>query len=162
MTRAVIRTLAALGLGLLIACESPSNDRAAPPAVAPAMQLIAGGDTLTMNNQSAAVVANGLVFTAGIIGMDPRTMRFAATDIDGQAHQAFVNLRNALQASGSDMQHIVKLTVHLSRPEHFQPMNRLYLEFMDGHEPARTIVGFQPWSEDFLIQLDAVARVPAD
>jgi enamine deaminase RidA (YjgF/YER057c/UK114 family) len=56
---------------------------------------------------------------------------------------------------------IIQLTVHLSRAEHFQPMNAVYLEFMEGHTPARTILGFQPWDENFLIQLQAVAHLSA-
>lgn len=148
----VVRVTALLALFGQAACSAPTPT---PPRA-----MIAGGDTLTMPNQAAAVVADGIVYTSGIIGMDPGTMRFVSAEIEGQALQAFVNLERTLAAAGARTQDITQLTVYLSRIEHFQPMNEVYMEFMGNHRPARTIVGFEPWDPKFLIQIQAIAHIP--
>lgn len=62
---------------------------------------------------SQAVVANGMVFTAGQIPFIPETMEIKEGDIKVQTKQALLNLKQVLLAAGSDFDLIVKTTVFL-------------------------------------------------
>lgn len=124
------------------------------------LRIISGGNTLTMDHQAAGVISNGLLFTSGIIGMDPETRKYASLEIEGQARQAFENLKAVLEKAGTSPSNVVQITVYLAGIEYFQPMNAMYIEVFGEHTPARTIMGFTPWDENFLIQLEAVAAVP--
>ena len=59
---------------------------------------------------SQAVVANGMLFASGQLGIDPATGDFAGTDFRSQAEQAVKNVAAILQAAGTDASHVVKTT----------------------------------------------------
>ena len=62
---------------------------------------------------SQAIKANGFVFTAGQIPLDPKTMQIVAGGIQEQTKQSLLNLNQVLIASGSDFSKVVKTTVFL-------------------------------------------------
>ncbi len=68
---------------------------------------------------SQAVVANGLVFCAGQIPLDPATGNIVEGGIAEQTHQVLKNLRAVLKAAGSDLDQAVKTTVFLKSMDSF-------------------------------------------
>src|SRR3712207_8145069 len=62
---------------------------------------------------SQAIVANGFVFTAGQIPLDPAAMQMVEGDIAAQTEQVMKNLRAVLKEAGADLQTVVKTTVFL-------------------------------------------------
>ena len=80
----------------------------APAAVGPYSQGVRLGD---------------FVFTAGQLGIVPGTKDFAGPDIESQTRQALENVKAVLEASGSCLQHVVKVTVFLQDIEEFSRMN---------------------------------------
>ena len=62
---------------------------------------------------SQAIKANGFVFTAGQIPLDPKTMEVVEGGIQEQTRQSLMNLEQVLKASGSDFSKVVKTTVFL-------------------------------------------------
>ena len=75
---------------------------------------------------SQAIVANGLVFCAGQIPLDPTTGDLVAGGIAEQTHQVLKNLRAVLKAAGSDLDRAVKTTVFLKSMDSFAAMNEVY------------------------------------
>ena len=63
---------------------------------------------------SQAVVANGMLFASGQLGIDPATGDFAGADFRSQAEQAVKNVAAILKAAGTDASHVVKTTVFLT------------------------------------------------
>ncbi len=123
--------------------------------------LTEGEGLLVMDNQAGVVVTDdGLIFTAGITGMDPATRRFVSADPAAQMHQAMRNLEAALRAAGAGIEHVVQVRLHVASLDDYRAANPVYLEFMRGHRPARTIVGFTPWDARFRLQIEAVAKRP--
>jgi len=58
---------------------------------------------------SQAVAANGFVFTAGQLGLDPATRQLVAGDVTEQTRQALKNLTAVLAAAGCNLSDVVKL-----------------------------------------------------
>ena len=84
--------------------------------------------------------AGDLVFTAGQLGIVPGTNDFAGPDIESQTRRALENLKAVLEAGGSCLEHVVKVTVFLQDIEEFSRMNQVYAEFFVENPPARSAV----------------------
>ena len=61
---------------------------------------------------SQAIEVNGMVYTSGIIPVDPATGNIPEGSV-AQAEQAFLNMKNLLEAAGTDISQVVKTTVFI-------------------------------------------------
>ena len=89
---------------------------------------------------SQAVVANGMLFASGQLGIDPATGEFAGADFRSQAEQAVKNVAAILNAAGTDASHVVKTTVYLTNMENFAILNEVYSTLFEAPFPARSAV----------------------
>ena len=108
---------------------------------------------------SHAVVANGFVFVSGQIPVAPGG---GATEVVGdtmqqQTRQVLRNVQTILEAAGSSLDRVVKVTVLLARPDLYKEMNEAYAEFFPGAKPARSMVRFGADIPGVLLAVDAVA-----
>lgn len=102
------------------------------------------------------IEANGFVFTV-TVPRDPRTLAIPDS-FEGQARQAFDNLRAVLSAAGLDVPDVVKLTVYLSDMQNWEQMNSVYMEYIDAERPpCRCTVQVARMNNDYMIELDAIA-----
>ena len=104
-----------------------------------------------------AIAANGFVYTAGQIPLDPKTGNFVAGGIKEQTRQVLKNLKAVLEASGSSMHRVVKSTVFLKNIADFGAMNEVYAEYLGETKPARSAVAVAELPRDALIEIDLVA-----
>ena len=74
-------------------------------------------------------------------GVDPATGRLAGVDVASQTHQILTSFDVMLRSVGSDLDHVVHVTVFLKEMADFDAMNRAYVESMGDHRPARTVIG---------------------
>ncbi len=111
---------------------------------------------------SQGVQANGLIFTAGQLGLDPQTGKFAGEDVAAQARQAMQNLQAILEAAGSGLEHIIKTTIFLQDMADFQAVNAIYGECFTATPPARSTVAVAGLPLGGLVEIEAIALVPAD
>lgn len=110
---------------------------------------------------SQAVVANGLVFCAGQIPLDPATGDIVEGGIAEQTHQVLKNLRAVLKAAGSDLGQAVKTTVFLKSMDSFAAMNEVYglPEYFGSATPARSTVEVARLPRDVMVEIEVVALV---
>jgi 2-iminobutanoate/2-iminopropanoate deaminase len=108
---------------------------------------------------SQAVISGNLVFTAGQIALSPQTGEFTAKDVAGQTKQVLENLTAVLNAAGTDLAQVVKTTVYLTAPEHFKPMNEVYMKFFIENPPARSAVFVKALPKNALVEIEAIARL---
>jgi 2-iminobutanoate/2-iminopropanoate deaminase len=108
---------------------------------------------------SQAIVANGVVYTAGQVALDPKTMQLAPGDVTAQTARVFANLRAVLTAAGSSLDRVVKATVYLADMADFPAMNEVYAREFGSHRPARSTVGVKTLPKDARIEIDLVALV---
>jgi len=90
---------------------------------------------------SQAVEANGLVFLAGQIGLDPATRQLVAGGFEPETTRTLENIKAILAAAGLTMSDIVNTTIYLKDLTNFQKVNDLYGTYFTGNFPARTTVG---------------------
>lgn len=77
----------------------------------------------------------------GTAGVDPATGRLAGPDVEAQTRQILDSFEVMLSSVGSDLGHIVHVSVFLAHMSDFEAMNAAYVEKMGGHQPARTVIG---------------------
>jgi len=121
-----------------------TNTTNAPKAIGPYSQAIKVGKDL---------------YCSGQIGIDPATNAFAGEDIKSQTTQALKNLKAVVEASGSDMGHVAKVTVYLKDLSDYATVNDIYKDFFPGTKPARAAVQVAALPKNALIEMDCVAVV---
>lgn len=108
---------------------------------------------------SQAIEVNGLLFTSGVIPINPETNELVDGDVETQARQAIGNLKNLVEAAGSSMEKVVKTTVFIKDMNDFGKINDVYKEFFTSEFPARSCVEVARLPKDVLIEIEAVATV---
>ena len=108
---------------------------------------------------SQAVLVNGMLFTSGVIPIDPETNTLVEGDVTVQARQAIGNLKNLIEASGSSMDKVVKTTVFIKDMNDFGKINDIYKHFFTSDFPARSCVEVARLPKDVLIEIEAIATV---
>ncbi|MCL4272421.1 MAG: RidA family protein [Anaerolineales bacterium] len=109
---------------------------------------------------SQAVRTDSMVFTAGQIALDPATMELIPGGVEEQTRQVLTNLRNVLEAAGTDLSHVVKTLVFLQDMRDFPKMNAVYAEFFGENPPARSTVAVAGLPKGGLVEIEAVALIP--
>lgn len=107
---------------------------------------------------SQAVEVNGLLFTSGVIPIDPETNTLVEGDVEVQARQAIGNLKNLIEAAGSSMDKVVKTVVFIKDMNDFGKINDVYKEFFTKDFPARSCVEVARLPKDVLIEIEAIAE----
>jgi 2-iminobutanoate/2-iminopropanoate deaminase len=110
---------------------------------------------------SQAIVANGIVYCAGQIPLDPKSGQIVSGGVAEQTHQVLKNLRAVLKAAGSDLDRAVKTTVFVKNMNDFAAMNEVYgrPEYFGAHPPARSTVEVARLPRDVLVEVEVVALV---
>jgi 2-iminobutanoate/2-iminopropanoate deaminase len=109
---------------------------------------------------SQAVIANGFLFTAGQIALDPVTMQVVEGDVVTQTERVFENLGAVLAAAGATWADVVKSTVFLTDMRDFPRMNEVYARVVGDARPARSTVQVSGLPRGVLVEIDLVAAIP--
>ena len=107
---------------------------------------------------SQAKVVGNLVFTSGQIAIDPATGNVEATTIEEQTHQVCKNLKNLLEAAGSDISKAVKTVCFLKKMSDFAAFNSVYGEYFTS-KPARSCVAVKELPKDVLVEVEVIAEI---
>ena len=110
---------------------------------------------------SQGIIANGLLYTAGQIALDPGSGQVVAGDVVAQTEQVFRNLAAILGTAGSSWQDVVKATVFLMDMRDFPKVNEVYARVMGDARPARSTVQVSGLPRGVLVEIDLIALVPA-
>lgn len=107
-----------------------------------------------------ATVANGFLFTAGQIALDPATMNVVDGDVAAQTRRVLANLTEVLRAAGCTWADVAKTTCFLRTMTDFAAMNEVYAAVLGDARPARSTVAAAGLPRDVLVEIDLVAAVP--
>ncbi len=106
---------------------------------------------------SQGTIANGFIYTAGQIALDPATMEVVPGDVKAQTERVMANLTAVLAAAGSDLSKVVKTTVFLTTMDDFAAMNEVYAKWFGAHRPARSTVAAAGLPRNVRVEIEVVA-----
>ena len=106
---------------------------------------------------SQAIEVGNLIFTSGVIPVVPETGEIPQ-GAQAQADQALRNLSALLEASGTDMERVIKTTVFIKNMDDFGKINEIYAGYFTGVFPAHSCVEVARLPKDVLIEVEAIAE----
>ena len=115
-----------------------------PPARVPLSQAIKVGDW---------------VFASGQLGNDPRTGRLAEGGIQPETRQVCENLKAVLEAGGSSLERVVKVTIYMKDLGELMAMNEVFSQYFPKDPPARTTFECSRLVADARVEIEAIATV---
>ena len=107
-----------------------------------------------------ATIANGFLFTAGQIALDPVSMTVVEGDVAAQSRRVLQNLSAVLAQAGAGWGDVVKTTVFLRAMSDFGAMNEVYSAVLGDARPARSTVAVAGLPRDVLVEIELVAALP--
>jgi 2-iminobutanoate/2-iminopropanoate deaminase len=125
--------------------ETVSTERAPAPA----------------GHYSQAVVHNGLVYVSGQLPIDPASGERRIGTIEEQTRQVLRNVAAVLEAAGSGLDRVLRMTIYVSDISLWGGVNAVYAEMLGGHRPARAVVPVKELHYGYQIEVEAVAAVRA-
>ena len=106
---------------------------------------------------SQAIEVNGLIYTSGVIPVDPTTGEIPEGSV-AQANQAFANMKNLVEAAGSSMDKVIKTTVFIKEMNDFAAINEVYAKFFPKPYPARSCVEVARLPKDVMLEIEVIAE----
>ena len=108
---------------------------------------------------SQAVKVDNTVYLSGQIPLDPQTMELVSDQPGTQIEQVFQNLAAVCEASGGNLQSIVKLNIYLTDLSNFALVNEIMARHFEQPYPARAAIGVAQLPKDSLVEMDAILVV---
>jgi len=109
---------------------------------------------------SQGIVANGFLFTAGQIAIDPATGQVVNGDVAKQTERVMANLAAVLATVNATWKDVVKTTVFLHDMGDFPVVNEVYGKALGEARPARSTVQVSALPRGVLVEIDAVVAIP--
>ncbi len=106
---------------------------------------------------SVAIQTADMVFCSGQVAFDPATGEIVQGGVEAETRQVLTNLKNVLEAAGTDLAHVVKTTVFLRDMADFPKMNAVYAEFFTENPPARSTVAVAGLPRGVAVEIEVIA-----
>jgi len=106
---------------------------------------------------SQGIRANGFVFVSGQIPLDPVTQQLVAGNVQAQTERVLENLKGIVEAAGSSLDRVVRVTVFLADMNEFAAMNEVYGRYFRSQPPARSTVQVARLPRDVRVEIDVIA-----
>ena len=105
---------------------------------------------------SQAIRVDSMVFISGQIPLGPETMELVGDDLGEQTHQVFKNLQAVAEASGGDLNDIVKLTIYMTDLSAFSVINEIMASYFSKPSPARATIEVSSLPKSASVEIDAI------
>ena len=115
-----------------------------PPAKVPLSQAIRTGDW---------------VFASGQLGMDPKTGRLVEGGIKAETRQVCENLKAVLEAAGSSLEKVAKVTIYMADLGELMAMNEVFGTYFPKDPPARTTFMAAGLVAGARVEIEAIATL---
>jgi len=96
------------------------------------------------------------VFLSGQVALNPATMELVNGSVEAEIHQVFRNLKAVCEASGGDLDSILKLNVFLTDMGDFPVLNAIMAEYFQQPYPARAAIGVAALPKAARVEMDAI------
>jgi 2-iminobutanoate/2-iminopropanoate deaminase len=106
---------------------------------------------------SQVVEANGFVFLAGQVGIEPGSAGVVPGGAGPETRATLDNVGRLLAAVGLGYEDVVRCTVYLRDMTDFAAMNEVYRTYFPTDPPVRATVGVTALAGDFRVEIDVTA-----
>jgi 2-iminobutanoate/2-iminopropanoate deaminase len=117
------------------------------------------GVTKPLPLYSHATVHNGIVYVSCIQGFIPGTFEFPSAAAEDQARQVLRNLKVVLEQAGSDLRHVLKITLFMTDMRDFPKINEAVNEAFPEAPPARSSIAVAELPRNAKVVIEAIAAV---
>lgn len=115
----------------------------APAAIGPYRQAVAAGDFL---------------YTSGQVAIDPFTQAFIQRDVAAETERVLESLKAVLEAGGSSLDQVLKVTIYLRDMADYAVVNEVYARYFKAETaPAREAVQVGGLPKNARVEISAVA-----
>ena len=104
-----------------------------------------------------AVLAGGVLYTAGQIAIVPETGELDLSNITAETHQVMKNLRSVLSAAEMDFSNVAKCTIFLKDMNQYAEINDVYAQYFSDSPPAREAVQVTRLPKNVNVEISLVA-----
>lgn len=101
--------------------------------------------------------AGTMVFLSGQLGINPETSQLVGPGIEEQTEQVLKNLKAVLAGVGLSFKDVVKTVIFLTDLSHFQAVNKIYGERLEGSKPARSTIQVAALPLGGIVEIEMVA-----
>ena len=111
---------------------------------------------------SPATRVENTLYLAGQVGTaaDAKGSAIVPGGISAETKQVMLNIKDVLEKSGSDMEHVAKCTVFMADMKEWDAMNEVYRTFFkDGKFPARSAFGTSGLALNARVEIECIAVV---
>jgi reactive intermediate/imine deaminase len=105
---------------------------------------------------SQAIKVDKTVYLSGQIPLIPETMELNDATIEDQINQVFKNLIAVCEASGGQLNDIVKLNIFLTDLVHFPTVNEIMANYFKQPYPARAAIGVKELPKGVTVEMDGI------
>ena len=108
---------------------------------------------------SQAIVSDDWVFCSGQVGIDPATGELVGGGIADETVRCLDNLSAVLDAAGTSLVHVVKVTAYLTDFGDFGAFNEAYSDYFATEPPARATIGVAALPKGARVEVECIARL---
>jgi 2-iminobutanoate/2-iminopropanoate deaminase len=106
---------------------------------------------------SQAIAAAGVVYCSGQVPLDPVSGDLVGATVAEQTRRCLENLGAVLEAAGTSLDRVVKVTAYLADMGDFPEFNDVYGSFFAAEPPARATVGVAGLPKGALVEVECIA-----
>jgi 2-iminobutanoate/2-iminopropanoate deaminase len=108
---------------------------------------------------SQAIKVGEWVFASGQLGMDPKPGRLTDGGIRAETRQVCENLKAVLEAAGSSLGKVAKVTIYMADLGELMEMNEVFSEYFRKDPPARTTFQAGGLIAGARVEIEAIATM---
>jgi|TARA_B100001079_G_scaffold82651_1_gene70970 2-iminobutanoate/2-iminopropanoate deaminase len=100
-----------------------------------------------------------MLFVSGQVPLDPESGELVLNSFAEQCHRVLLNLKIILEAGGSALGNVLKVTIYMQNIAQFNELNEIYSEYFDASKPARACVEVSALPKGVAVEMDAIAEI---
>ena len=108
---------------------------------------------------SDAVRVGSMLYLSGQIGIQPGTLKLVPGGIAAETRQALDGIKRVLEAHGSSLDRVVKVTVMMADIAEWPAMNQVYVTYFTKHKPARSAFAASGLALNARVEIEVIATV---
>lgn len=109
---------------------------------------------------SQAIKVGSLVFVAGQVAYDLEKGELITGSIEEQTESVFGHLKRILEAAGTSLDNLVKITIFMDDLGEYDGMNKVRKKYIGEHPPVSTCVRVAGLMAGMKVEIEAVAVIP--